>query len=155
MSDGLSERWDIDQVCGYLQCSKHLVYRLTRERRIGFVRVGKELRFRPDDVAAWVKVQSVSTSEAKPEPPRPRPWPTPQSGPGCMTRRQLPPGVRRRVWASGAVSYEVSWFDAAGRRHTENFDTANGADAARQEHLRDRRRGGSGDPTGGKTPFCV
>ena len=41
MSDGLPELWDIDHVCAYLQCSKHLVYRLTRERRIRFVRVGK------------------------------------------------------------------------------------------------------------------
>jgi hypothetical protein len=72
-----------------------------------------------------------------------------------MTRGQFPPGVRRRVWASGAVSYEASWFDAAKRRHTENFDTAGEADTVRQEHLRNRRRGGSGDPTGGKTPLCV
>jgi integrase len=53
------------------------------------------------------------------------------------------------------VTYEASWFDAAKRRHTENFDTVAEADAARQEHLRSRRRGGSGDPTGGKTPLCV
>ncbi len=72
-----------------------------------------------------------------------------------MTRRQLPQGVRRRVWPSGAVSYEANWFDATGRRHTENFDTVAEADAARQEHLRGRRRGGSGDPTGGKTTLCI
>jgi len=39
MSDSLPELWDIDRVCAYLACSKHLVYRLTRERRIRFVRV--------------------------------------------------------------------------------------------------------------------
>jgi hypothetical protein len=63
--------------------------------------------------------------------------------------------VRRRTWPSGTVSYEASWFDAAKRRHTENFDTVAEADAARQEHLRSRRQDGSGDPTGGKTPLCV
>jgi excisionase family DNA binding protein len=72
MSDSLPELWDIDRVCAYLDCSRHLVYRLTRERRIRFVRVGKELRFRPDDVAAWLDAQSVPTSAAKPKAPRPR-----------------------------------------------------------------------------------
>jgi excisionase family DNA binding protein len=72
MSDSLPELWGIDRVCAYLDCSKHLVYRLTRERRIRFVRVGKELRFRPDDVAAWLDAQSVPTNAAKPRPRRPR-----------------------------------------------------------------------------------
>jgi integrase len=72
-----------------------------------------------------------------------------------MSPRKLPAGVRHRVWPSGTVTYEASWFDAAGRRHTENFDTAAEADNARQEHLRNRRRGGSGDPTGGKIPLWV
>jgi hypothetical protein len=53
------------------------------------------------------------------------------------------------------VTYEASWFDAAKRRHTENFDTVAEADAARQEHLRSRCQRGSGDPTGGKTPLCA
>ena len=59
MSDGLPELWDIDRVCAYLTCSQHLVYRLTRERRIRFVRVGKELRFRAADVATWLEVETV------------------------------------------------------------------------------------------------
>ena len=70
MSDGLPELWDVDRVCAYLHCSKHLVYRLTRERRIRFVRVGKELRFRPDDVAAWLEAETVPTSGSKSDPPR-------------------------------------------------------------------------------------
>ncbi|MGC8628406.1 MAG: tyrosine-type recombinase/integrase [Acidimicrobiales bacterium] len=67
-----------------------------------------------------------------------------------MSRRRLPVGVRRRVWPSGTVTYEASWFDASGQRHTENYDTAAEADAARQERLRERRRGRSGDPSGGR-----
>jgi excisionase family DNA binding protein len=59
MSDNPPELWDIDRVCAYLACSKHLVYRLTREHRIRFVRVGKELRFRSADVAAWLEAESV------------------------------------------------------------------------------------------------
>jgi excisionase family DNA binding protein len=72
MSDGPPELWDIDRVCAYLRCSKHLVYRLTRERRVRFIRVGKALRFRPEDVAAWLEGQSVPARAAKPVPPPPR-----------------------------------------------------------------------------------
>jgi excisionase family DNA binding protein len=52
MSDNLPELWDMDLVCANLDCSKRLVYRLTREHRIRFVRVGKELRFRSSDVVS-------------------------------------------------------------------------------------------------------
>ena len=48
------------------------------------------------------------------------------------------------------MTFEARWYDAAGRRHSESYDTAAEADAARQERLRERRRGGSGDPTGGR-----
>ena len=48
------------------------------------------------------------------------------------------------------MTYEARWYDASGRRHAENYDTAAEADWARQERLRERRRGGSGDPTGGR-----
>ena len=64
--------------------------------------------------------------------------------------RDLTSGVRRRVWPSGTVTYEVRWYDAAGKRHSESYDTAAEAEAARQERLRERRRGGSGEPTGGR-----
>jgi len=61
------------------------------------------------------------------------------------------PGVRRREWSSGTATWEARWYDSAGKRHTANFDTAAQADAYRQERLRERRYGGSGDPSGGKT----
>ena len=72
MSNNLPELWDIDRVCAYLNCSKHLVYRLTREHRIPFVRVGKELRFRAADVATWLEVEFVPARTAQPKPPRQR-----------------------------------------------------------------------------------
>jgi excisionase family DNA binding protein len=70
MSNDLPELWDIDRVCAYLGCSKHLVYRLTREHRIPFLRVGKELRFRAGDVATWLQVETVPARVAQsPKPP--------------------------------------------------------------------------------------
>jgi integrase len=59
-------------------------------------------------------------------------------------------GVRRREWPSGAATWEARWYDSAGKRHTANFDTAAEADAYRQERLRERRYGGTGNPSGGK-----
>ncbi len=56
-------------------------------------------------------------------------------------------GVRRRQWRSGAVTWEASWYDAGGRRHTANYDTRAEAEAGRAEMLRARARGGSADPT--------
>jgi len=61
------------------------------------------------------------------------------------------PGVRRREWRSGTATWEARWCDSSGKRHTANFDTAAEADAYRQERLRERRHGGTGDPSGGKT----
>jgi excisionase family DNA binding protein len=72
MSDSLPELWDIDRVCAYLACSRHLVYRLTRERRIRYLRVGRELRFRAADVATWLERESVPARTARPKPPRQR-----------------------------------------------------------------------------------
>ena len=80
MSDdwaGLSELWDAQRLAEYLGVTKHYVYRLTSEHRIRFVRVGKCLRFRPDDVAAWLDAQAVdvaseSTVQARRGRPRKR-----------------------------------------------------------------------------------
>ncbi|MDA8062016.1 MAG: helix-turn-helix domain-containing protein [Actinomycetota bacterium] len=46
------------------------IYGLTRSHRIRFVRVGKELRFRPDDLAAWLESEVVEVTG--PEPPSQR-----------------------------------------------------------------------------------
>ena len=39
-SSDLPELWDVDRLVAYLGTSKHLVYRLTHEHRIRFLRVG-------------------------------------------------------------------------------------------------------------------
>ena len=65
-------------------------------------------------------------------------------------RPLLSPGVRLR--ATGGGHHQLAfWRDAAGRQRSESFDTAAEADAARQEKLRQRRRGRTAHPTGGRT----
>jgi len=74
-SAGLPELWDAERLAGYLGVSKHYVYRLTSEHRMRLVRVGKCLRFRPEDVGAWLEAQAVdavSVSAIKPRRGRPR-----------------------------------------------------------------------------------
>jgi excisionase family DNA binding protein len=61
----LPELWDIDRLAGYLSVSKHFVDRLTREHRIRFVRVGKEVRFRPEDVPAWLEAGSIPAAASQ------------------------------------------------------------------------------------------
>lgn len=60
----LPDLWDVDRLVAYLGTSKHLIYQLTHEHRIRFLRVGKELRFRPEDVAAWLESQVVDAAPA-------------------------------------------------------------------------------------------
>jgi len=72
-----------------------------------------------------------------------------------VSPRHLSPGVRERRWASGTVTWEASWFDASGRRHTANYDTRTEAETARAERLRERRLGGSADPTGGRVTLAA
>ena len=62
----LPDLWDIDRLAGYLSVSKHFIYRLTREHRIRFVRVGKEVRFRPEDVTAWLEAESIPAAGSHP-----------------------------------------------------------------------------------------
>lgn len=65
----LPELWNIDHLAEYLGVSKQSVYKLTAAHRIRFLRVGKELRFRPADVAAYLEAQVV---EIRPRRGRPR-----------------------------------------------------------------------------------
>ncbi|WP_206745553.1 excisionase family DNA-binding protein [Jatrophihabitans sp. GAS493] len=65
-SDLPEELWDIDRLADYLGCGRRLVYRLTHEHRIRFVRVGRELRFDPRDVAVYLSSVSVEVSEPEP-----------------------------------------------------------------------------------------
>ncbi len=68
----LPELWNIDRLAAYLGAPKAFVFRLTREHRIRFLKVGKELRFRPEDVAAYLEAESVPAVASAAEPVRPR-----------------------------------------------------------------------------------
>ncbi len=59
----------------------------------------------------------------------------------------------RQAQASGVATFQANWRDVSGKRHTANFDSASEADIYRRERLRELRRGGTGDPTGGKRPW--
>jgi len=72
-----------------------------------------------------------------------------------VSTRRSSPGVRERRWASGTVTWEASWYDSSGRRHTANYDTRTEAETARAERLRERRLGGSADPTGGRVTLAA
>ena len=68
----LPELLGVGDLASYLRVTPHFVYRLTREHRIRFVRVGKELRFRRSDVVAWLDAESIPPTSSHEEPPRPR-----------------------------------------------------------------------------------
>lgn len=66
------ELWDIDRLANYLGVGKRFVYRLTSEKRIRFVRIGGALRFRPEDVAAYLDAETVTPEPAPAPAPRRR-----------------------------------------------------------------------------------
>jgi excisionase family DNA binding protein len=53
------ELWDIDQLAAHLKTSKDFVYTLTAQRRIGFLRVGKFIRFAPEHVRDYLSLIAV------------------------------------------------------------------------------------------------
>ncbi|MHB1599439.1 MAG: helix-turn-helix domain-containing protein, partial [Acidimicrobiales bacterium] len=71
-SNELPELWNIDRLAEYLDATKSFVYRLTREHRIRYLKVGKELRFRAEDVVAYLESESVPAALTVAEPARPR-----------------------------------------------------------------------------------
>lgn len=48
-----------EQVADRLQLSVRHLYRLCRERKLPFIRVGHSLRFRAQDVDAWIESKIV------------------------------------------------------------------------------------------------
>ncbi len=45
----------IEEVCDILQVKKHYIYALTSQRRIPFLKMGRFLRFRKEDIDEWLK----------------------------------------------------------------------------------------------------
>ena len=51
---------DITQLAERLGVSERFVRRLVEERRIPFLKIGKYVRFDPDDVDRWIAHQRIS-----------------------------------------------------------------------------------------------
>jgi excisionase family DNA binding protein len=47
--------WSVDDVCQYLNIKKSTVYALAQSGSIPFYRLGRLIRFKPDDVQAWIE----------------------------------------------------------------------------------------------------
>lgn len=45
--------WTLEETADWLAVSERMVRRLVAERRIPYVKVGRYVRFRPEDVEAW------------------------------------------------------------------------------------------------------
>jgi excisionase family DNA binding protein len=64
-STALPTLWTVQELAQYLGTGTRYVYRLTSEHRIRSVRVGRTVRFRPEDVAAWLDAQTRNRVEPK------------------------------------------------------------------------------------------
>ncbi len=63
MSENTVPLYTIDQVAARLNASVRTIYRLTADRRIGFFKVGRELRFSDADIAAYLDSVRVPVRE--------------------------------------------------------------------------------------------
>ena len=50
---------DIDEMAAVLNVGERFVRRLVEQRRIPFPKIGKFVRFHPDDLEAWIAEQRV------------------------------------------------------------------------------------------------
>jgi len=57
--------WTVEELAQYLDVGHSYVYKLTSEHRIRFVRIGRTVRFRPEDVAAWLDAETNHRVEPK------------------------------------------------------------------------------------------
>lgn len=47
--------WSIEQVCQHLNIKRSMAYSLVESGSIPFYRIGRLLRFKPDDVKSWME----------------------------------------------------------------------------------------------------
>ena len=52
---------DVEELAGWLGIEVVFVRRLVAERRIPFVKIGRFVRFDPEEIAAWIDGQRVPT----------------------------------------------------------------------------------------------
>ncbi|GJM37904.1 MAG: hypothetical protein DHS20C19_12710 [Acidimicrobiales bacterium] len=57
--DGVTSLIDIATLAQQLDVSERYVRRLVEERRIAFHKIGKFVRFHPDDVAEWIATKRI------------------------------------------------------------------------------------------------
>jgi excisionase family DNA binding protein len=58
--------WSIGQVCQYLSIKRSMAYSLVESGSIPFYRIGRLLRFKPDDVKGWMETrrsEEIDTSK--------------------------------------------------------------------------------------------
>ncbi|HVV42451.1 MAG TPA: helix-turn-helix domain-containing protein, partial [Nitrobacter sp.] len=60
--------WTPEQVCQALACRRSWLYDQVEARRIPVVRLGRQLRFRPDDVTAYLDAHSQPAATTTPPP---------------------------------------------------------------------------------------
>ena len=55
---------DVTSAAEYLRCGPRLIYRLVRERKVTFMRVGRELRFWQSDLDGYLVARTTSPLDA-------------------------------------------------------------------------------------------
>ena len=55
----------IDQLCELLKLKKSYIYDLTYRKRIPYKRIGRFLRFDPEEIKEWIDAQTYGTSRKK------------------------------------------------------------------------------------------
>lgn len=66
--------WTADQVCAALGCRRSWLYDQVEARRLPVVRLGRQLRFRPADITAYLDAHTEPAYDPppwSPGPPRP------------------------------------------------------------------------------------
>ncbi len=58
-ADDTEKLWQVPRVASELTVSEAHVYRMVREKRIPFLRIGKALRFDPKDIQAYLDERRV------------------------------------------------------------------------------------------------
>lgn len=66
-----TELWDVQRLADYLGKTPRFVYRLTSEKRIRFINLGRDLRFDPADVQEYLDRQRAGL-DVRPDPTPPR-----------------------------------------------------------------------------------
>jgi excisionase family DNA binding protein len=111
-----------------LAVSKVTVYRLARFGELASVRIGAQVRFRPEAIETCIERSETRHNEPAPKGPSPRPAAPVNNGRLILPRRSG--DIERRTWASNRVAWRVHGRHATGRQQSGTFDTAAEADAS-------------------------